>query len=411
MNKYLKIIFCLLIVICYCKLNAQSLLSLTFPFGLPIAQNSGMSLSMGGSGCAVFDEYNVMLKNPSNLGNINKAIFSALYSIDILRVSESQSHTNFISSQPNQISVGIPLGVVGTFGLSYNLKSIRNAYFRDNISLDYADTNAVFKYGISSTGGLTSYQVGWGYSIFKLIQVGLAYQRFYFLCQQTKLSSFIFSGVQTDSRDSTNILSIGNGFSAGIMANIFNVKAGIKGEYFLESTARYSHALYANSQTTAIFDTETKKTSTLKPPPTLSLGISYDISQEWLASLDADFVFWNLSLIPDFLSNDLLSLTTGFSLGTQYIPAPNLLSPKYWEIIRYRAGFRYTQLPSKNAYEYMISLGAGLPLGKGSGVLDVSLEAGRRKNTLFGNYNEDIIRIGIGFNGGKKWSKTGRGNY
>jgi hypothetical protein len=143
----------------------------------------------------------------------------------------------------------------------------------------------------------------------------------------------------------------------------------------------------------------------------MSQGISYDISPEWLVASDVAFGFWQLSQASGMLAKPGVAATTGISLGAQYIPAPNLLTPKYWETMRYRAGFRYTELPGVNSHEYMLSLGTGFPLGRGFGLLDIGAEIGRRESGQFKGYTEDVVRIGIGFNGGHKWARPVKGTY
>jgi hypothetical protein len=59
----------------------------------------------------------------------------------------------------------------------------------------------------------------------------------------------------------------------------------------------------------------------------------------------------------------------------------------------------------------MVSLGTGLPIGKGTGVLDVGLELGKRVSGQFPNLTEDVAQIALGINGGRKWSRLSRGNY
>jgi len=71
-----------------------------------------MSLTMGGAGVGVEADYNVMLLNPANLGTIEKTVFSALYTLDMVRISQSGDHTNFITGIPCQVSFGVPLGKI-----------------------------------------------------------------------------------------------------------------------------------------------------------------------------------------------------------------------------------------------------------------------------------------------------------
>jgi hypothetical protein len=171
-----KLLFIVLSAGCAAAGFGQSLLGLTFPYGVPVQGNSGMSLTMGGAGCAVADDYSVMLKNPANLGAVDRTVLSAMFSVDMLRITDAGSHTNFLSSVPTQVSIGIPFGIAGTVGLSYDLRSDRSAFFREKDIIGYSDSAFL---GIAARGGLVSWQVGWGYSILKAVQIGISYERFY----------------------------------------------------------------------------------------------------------------------------------------------------------------------------------------------------------------------------------------
>lgn len=386
----------------------QSLLGLTFPCGVPVQENSGMSLTMGGAGCAVADDYNVMLKNPANLGAVDRTVFSALFSMDMLRIADAGQHTDFISFTPSQVSIGIPFGIAGTVGLSYDLRADRSAFFRNKAVVGYSDSVLL---GFAARGGLVSWQVGWGHFILHAVYIGISYERFYLDAEQTRLSTMYFSGVETDSRDSTKVDGQGNGIRAGVLVPAGKVKLAVSGEYCFTGDAESFTGVYPSGSTVPSANTYTTKTFSLRLPPSLSLGISYDVSPEWLVASDVSLGFWQLSQFSGMLAQPGAATTTGISLGAQFIPAPNLLTPKYWETIRYRAGLRFTQLPGKDSYEYMLSLGTGLPLGKGFGLLDIGLEIGRRESGLFKDYSEDVVRIGIGFNGGHKWANPAKGTY
>ncbi len=93
--------------------------------------------------------------------------------------------------------------------------------------------------------------------------------------------------------------------------------------------------------------------------PVLSLGASYKLSPAWLVAADVDITFWEQFRTDQTLQygkSAELSNAVNVSIGTQYIPAPNLLTPKYYEIIQYRGGFRFTRLPGSEAYETAVTL-------------------------------------------------------
>ncbi len=391
----------------------QSMLGLTYPFGLPVQPNSGMSSTMGGAGCAVAADYNVMLLNPANLATIDKTVLSALFSFDFSRVGEGAAHANFYAANPLQVSIGVPFGIVGTIGLSFDVRSDRTAFYKDSSSLVYnGDPSWWFSQGLSSRGGIQVWQIGWGRSLGKYVQLGLSYERFNLLYEQTEVSQLTIPLVQlSSSRDSTTVNGSGNGIRAGVVVPAGRLRIGASGEYFFTNAVTASEAVYANNLDTAVVNTSSSSSFNLRLPPSLTAGLSYDISPEWLVAGDVSFVFWRYANIVEPLSLADAAVATGLSLGGQYIPSPNTLAPKYWETIRYRAGLRFTQLPSRDSYEYALTLGTGLPMGKGLGVFDVALDLGRRQSGQFSGYSEDFMHLVVGINGGHKWVQSTRSTY
>jgi hypothetical protein len=402
---------------------AQSMLSLRYPFGLPVRPNSGMSLTMGGAGVGVEADYNVMLLNPANLGTIEKTVFSALYTLDMVRISQSGDHTNFITGLPRQVSFGVPLGKYGTIGASFELQSDADSRFQlagKTIAIDTTESVG-YQPGLKTSGGIVSWQLGWGKKIEKIagVKLGVAYERVYFSHAQSEVFTVNSITVNSkndtvsssiNSRDSTSIRFSANGLRAGIIVPLGKLKAGLSGEYFFTGKAQSNNGVFSINDSGII--TGTSGSAFVRIPPSAALGVSYVFSPQWLAAADVSGVFWNY-----FKSGGLLDTTArkdaalSFSAGGQFIPAPNLLTPKYWETINYRAGFRYSQLPLKTSSEFALMLGAGLPIGKGSGMFDVALELGKRGDSHYSGYSESFANIVLGFNGGQKWNKSNMGNY
>jgi hypothetical protein len=388
----------------------QSLIGATIPFGAPLHENSGMSMCMGGASSAAKTDYNVMLMNPAGLCSIDKTVLSALFLFDYLRLSESSGHTNMMSLVPQQISVGIPLGRYGSVGLSYNLRSSHNVSAQYDTVFTYNGTSGRYSSGLSENGGVSVWQLGYGVLLGKTVQAGLSYERAYYSFDKSRVTTFSYASLgDRPSRDSSKTQSALNGLRLGVVMPLAKMRIGLAGEYFFSASAKTDSAVYEFLSTVPVTGTDEEKSFRLRLPPSLTLGLAYDFSPEWLAAADVSLVLWKFAMTGNETADALY--TPSISFGGQYIPAPNLLTPKYWEIIRYRAGIRYTQLPSAKAYEFTVSLGTGLPIGRGAGVLDLGIEGGVRVSRQFPGLSEDIVRIDIGFNGGRKWSKLSRGNY
>ena len=398
------------------SLNAQSLLSLREPFGLPIMPNSGMSKTMGGAGIGLEADYNIMLLNPANLGSIEKTVFSALYSANGTQFSQSGVHSYMLAGVPEEMSLGIPFGKFGAIGGCIRQQSNEDARFQsDNSTILFGDDSVNYQPGLLAHGGIISWEIGWGrvFEKFGKLKLGFTYERVYFSDVQSEIftvSNFLNSTVNyVNSRDSNNISLSANGIRLGIMAPIGKLSLGVTGEYFLSSTATVTNGVYAENDTGTI--TGTSSTATVRIVPTIGFGSSYVFSPQWLAAADLSAMLWNYYESGGVLPAVDRKRSYSFSAGVQYVPEPGALTPKYWEIMNYRAGLRYSQLPQSGSQEYAADLGVGLPTGRRLGVIDIGLELGRRTDDQYPDYTENFFNISFGISGGHKWNKSQMGNY
>jgi hypothetical protein len=148
----------------------------------------------------------------------------------------------------------------------------------------------------------------------------------------------------------------------------------------------------------------------LKPPPSLTLGCSYQFNQQWLGAIDAGTTLWSRYYSGNN-SGESFDNAVNISCGIQFIPAPNLLKPKFYEITQYRSGLRYTELPGAKGSEIAFTLAAGLPLQTNGGLIDIILEFAQRQDTRFDNYRENSFGLKLGINGGRKWYQPSNDSY
>lgn len=382
---------------------SQSLLSNKYPFGLQLRSYSGTALSMGGVSVGIPNDHHVMLTNPGNLGTIDKMSFSSLIVIEYLRINENKEYTDHLEASPRQISLAFPLSFLGT--IAFSLSKDSDAGFRFRSINDHVDIDST---KIHRMGGIGTWQAGWGYAIGKWVNVGIAYERTNLRIQNYRQTLFKeFKQVE----DSTSILFKGNGIRLGIIGTYKDLSIGISGRYIFKDKLRYD-STFKTTVPNYVTSYDSSFTSEIHPPPSLSIGVGYNISPKWLVGSDVSIDFWKEYYIEnqDALAQIDDKNTISFSLGTRFIPAPKILAPKYWEIIHYRTGFRYTQLPGNKSNETAFSIGFGLPL-KGNGLFDLAFDIGRRNTDIVKDYNETFIQIGFGINGGRKWHKSSTTTY
>jgi hypothetical protein len=354
---------------------------------------------MGGVSVGIPNDHNVMLTNPGNLGAINKIAFSSLLRIDYLRINDASSHTDHAGVLPQQVSFALPLGYAGTIAFSILKPS--------NASFKYRTDEPFGRISVHRNGGFNSWQAGIGHSIGKFVNIGFAYERTYVTVKQTKFTES--NDYEMFEKDSSCLSFRGNGIRLGLMGTIKNFAVGISGNYYFEDNLSFKQGLYSNSQSSAF---NTSKSLSMRLPPKIFGGISYSFSPKLILGTDVSVTLWDYYSISQ--TGVLVSISklnsAMFGIGARFIPAPNLLVPKYWETIHYRAGFRYAQLPGNTSQEFAGTMGVGLPL-RGNGLLDLGLEIGNRTSDTFSDYNETFLHFSIGFNGGGKWHKARANTY
>lgn len=378
---------------------SQSILGLRFPYGIPLQTGTGLSLSMGGAGIGVRNEYLGMADNVANLGTINSAIFTAHASLDFTNIKEAGKETNHLAFNPHLLSFCFPLKKWGTLGLSVTQTT--------NANSKYMIENDTAKVGLYRTGSSTLWRVGWGYDIMKVAKIGIAYQRFYFnpVTEKLRVMSGTFLGQLLDS---TSMSFAGNSFSGGIQVPVKNLTLGMSGQYFFENDARVVQKINNTVLSDSLEGRSNSYSYTMRPAPSIGFGLSYQISPEWLCAADFETEIWNKHISKSDIEVDN---AFGFSIGAQYIPAPNLLTPKYYETMQYRAGFRFNQLPVPTASEFGITLGLGLPLRQGGGLFDIFFEYGQRWDSSYKDSKEEFFKIQLGINAGRKWYQSTDTNY
>ncbi len=389
------------------NLPAQSVLSLQYPLGLPVNPSSGMAVSMGGAGVGVSVPNNVMLENPANLGTIDQTAFSSFISFDFLQINDDGRNTEHVRVVPEQVSFSFPLDFIGTIGFGVLNQTDASVKFQTP-SRDLGN-NLEGQLGYDREGGLTSWQLGWGRNLDRWVHLGIAYQRLYLNIKSTAIQE-IPELSQAAARDSAHLSFRGNGIRLGILVPLGNLTAGMSWNYVFEGTADIDSITRLSSDNSSVANSDTTFEQDFNLPSTFTVGASYRFNSQWLAAIDVSMTQWNQFEGGGPVKGPERDNTVELSLGGQFIPSPDELQPQYWETIRYRAGFRYNQLPDENSTNFAITLGTGLPLRAG-GLLDIVAEFGRRTDDSYSDYSENYVLLGIGVNGGRNWRKASESNF
>ncbi len=414
MKKILIILLCLTAFI-----SAQSLMGVRYPGGLS-SSKSGFSSRMGGAGIGFDNSYLLMTHNPGNLGNINQSVYTLKFSLDYVRVFEDDNYSDFSSMVPDLVGFAFPLGNIGTFGLSFS-KDKSNKYtfitekgvLATNPTTGETLTGWTGRYIKSAT---TAWEIAWGHKAWKFFRPGIGYRRYYFSSEVNsvnKIDNFGGTG------DSTDIKQAGNSFRGGFSGTLGKFTYGLSATYSFMSDVKFkrktididssngnyiSSWLHENAASDTVYD--------LHLPPSGGIGVSYRINKKMLVGADLSMELWQEAYTnaPNSVFYTEYSNTMTGSAGFEFIPAPQLLSPRYFEKVRYSGGFRFGRLPIEGDREFAATVGLGLPVGS-SGLLDIAFEVGARRSDILENNKENFFKFSITSSGGKPWLKKSNQVY
>lgn len=403
--------FLLTLLIAFSFSSAQSILGIQYPMGLTTNSETGFGASCGGTGTGVQDDFLIMSKNVANLGNINRAIFSSIVSLDFTDLVDSKNKTWQSGFNPRNISLSIPIADYGSVGFAFSQNNSNDVRFKLSQPLNVGWLSDTADLGLVQTTGVSEWKLGYGYAITRWLRMGIAYKRIYFN-KKTSSVKIMRGSINDTLMDSTTISFRGNGISGGFLIPLKKITFGFSGDYVFPSDAQ-QYSMKRGTRTDSVYKDsliEQESDYEFRPPPSFSVGLSYQIAPEWMVAMDAGGTLWS-KYYPQLANTRVVDNAYSVSLGAQFIPEPDLLSPSYYETIRYRAGFRYSQLPVSTASEFAFSLGFGLPLQKGAGLLDVIMEGGLRSDSNYDNYSEKFLSIKFGINGGRKWYQSSESGY
>ncbi len=385
--------------------SAQSMLSFEYPVGIPVSLSGGPSLSLGRTGVGLQNEFLAMSRNVANIGYLEASVFSTALSYDFITLNSGDNSESQSSFNPQMISFSFPLKHnLGAIGISLEQKSNFALKFNTTTPVSIYNMNYTQQLGVKRSGGLSHWQIGYAYKVKRIGSIGLSYERVYLSDKLTRYKTITMGDIQSTQKDSVSTRAQANGIRGGLLVPYKNFTAGLSGEYFFIDDKKSKRII-------EIQDSSFEPTkSRLKLAPSVAIGASYQFNPEWFVAADFGMTLWD-EFYDGLYSTRKLDNAPSFSFGGQYIPAPNLLAPKFYEIIQYRAGFRFAQMPVKTAKEFAFDLGFGLPVQQKTSYIDINFEIGSRSDSYYKDYSETFFSIQFGLNGSRNWYQAQGTSY
>lgn len=418
-----------------------------------IAIQNVANKGMGGFSAAYSDygiigsPFNINIVNPASLGSLSntKNFSNTIFDIggsaefNTLRSTTTTEKYKSSNAMTNYLQVAFPVSSQkmekkGTsWGLSFGLRPISRISYKiqENVRLQNVDS---MSYLYEGNGGLNQANISSGIRFTgkgkakNELNLGLSFgydfgNRDFSTRASVVNDSVIFyrGNTEVQSRFGNYFLNTGMQYEIHLqnagklrLGAYANLHHNLKGK---QSTINETFGYDANGGIIRIdsisFSKETEGTVTI--PGTYGLGFAYQSkNQNWILGADLEFTQW--SQYRYFGKSDYVSDNWTIRTGAEYYPANfNAATNKYWNYVRYRAGFYYgpdyVNLNSKTRYNYAATIGTSMPLttpryiqARGEYVsLSTALEIGSRGNKQSQSLRESFYRFNIGISMNARW--------
>ena len=428
MTKYLPVLF----VACGLQLvaNAQENSPYSrYGLGDVVPNHNIFTRGMGGISAGVSDYQSLNFTNPASLAFISNTIFDIAAEADVRSLKSTNppkkySQTNSLFSY---LQIGFPLTTKKMFkkdkswGMSFGIRPVTRIGYKieKNERLTGIDSlNTLFE----GTGGVNQAFIATGYRI-KNLSLGLSIGYMFGSKDISTKLEFINDSVHYYKANYQNKTTFGGIFvNAGIQYEL-QIKQGMLrfGAYGslqqkLRGTRDDKKQTFAYDGSGGAFRLDSvyeqnNVKGNIKYPSTVGVGMTFT-GKHWMYGIDIETTNW--SNYTFYSNTDLVQNNWTVRAGGQYYPAKDgTSSKKYFNFVKYRAGFYYGSdyvNISKNRTEYGFTVGASLPITSLSRisyigeyvVLNTAVEFGNRGNKLT-NLRENTMRYCIGISMNARW--------
>jgi hypothetical protein len=137
----------------------------------------------------------------------------------------------------------------------------------------------------------------------------------------------------------------------------------------------------------------------------MHLGVSIEKNNTLLVGVDVGMQKWSEFRTVNNQSGNLVDAMT-LSAGMEY--TPKVSSTRYWDVVTYRLGFQYNQLPYQIAGTQLndINGSAGISLPVGAfrvNYITLSVVGGQRGALIGTQIREQYVRMALGFSLNDRW--------
>lgn len=392
--------------------------------------------SMGGISAATVNNQSINFVNPATLASLANTIFDIGAEIDIRNLKSANPVKKFTSVNTvfSYIQLGFPLTTEKmrkkdiNWGMSFGLKPVTKINYKIENRARLSGIDSVYTL-YEGTGGLNEVFVGTGLKIKNLslgINAGYMFGSKNYSTKKILINDTVeYYKSNTENKTSLGGFFISGGLQYDIVLNKDKEKEAPKvlrfGAYGnlqqklngsndkVVETFNYD-ANTATYRIDSVYENKNVK-GTVQYPSTFGAGFSYT-DEHWLFGADYEMSSWSKYRYYD--QTDQVQNNWVVRAGAEYYPA-KIGTPfkKYFNFVRYRAGFFYgpDYIKTNNSRpEYGFTLGTGMPLTSLQRIsytgeyvmLNTALEIGGRGDKK-NNLRENMVRFSIGVSMNARW--------
>jgi hypothetical protein len=393
-----------------------------------IAQNYGVTSSMGGINAAFRDFYNFNDQNPASLAYLRNTVFEAGIFYQKNSVSFNGSENNYNSGNLKYLALGIPtkspineafekkirkyhwgmgFSIAPYSSVGYYIQTSNKIQGNDSINQVnfYIGNGSTYKLKWSNGVSYKNFAAGIGIgSIFgntvNQKQIGFNNINNYyttFFDQSHRISGIAFDfGVQYDmelSKKNVDKKTIDQHLVFGLFGNGTHNLTTERNELIRKVNYYFDN----RTPDTIINYSETTGKATL--PSTINFGMMYEKDNKLKLGFQYSYESWSQYLNEGKDATEKLKDASSFGIGLEYVRDPFSYNSNAKKI-KYRVGFKTGKDPRSIANEqlsfYNISAGIGIPLKlprQQVSSINLGIEYGKLGIT---NYNESYFKFNLG---------------
>jgi hypothetical protein len=369
-----------LLLLIFGSLSAQNTNSLysQYAFGSLETPAFGKSRAMGGIGIGLRDNGQINPANPASYSAVDTTnfLFDFGMSAQLTRLKEGGT----VQYNPNGYLdyVGMKFALKPHWGVAMGLMPFTKVGYSYSIEEENAfetETNIVTDVkSFSGSGGLNALFLGTSFNLCKGLSLGANLK--YIFGANTNIRTVTYDDDLYNTAYFYHYLfSKTIGYDLGLQ---YEHQVGKKGSLVVGAVFSQYAPFEARSYDVEISaDTlETRKGYNYALPQSLGLGLSYNWDRRLTFGLDYQQQLWSdceYQSVSDSLKN-----STRVAFGLEYLPS--LLADHYFQAVRYRAGFNYTDTYLKapgHLKNVGLTFGFGLPLRAQKSMLNIGFEVGK----------------------------------